>query len=100
MKILRTPLPGIACAAICLWVDSASQGHPAYRVELDVTVTDEQALCRHAWNVALPDHGPAITEMMTMPDGKFDVQRCLATVYQKLPVTGAESRVIYVRPGQ
>ena len=84
---------GISGAIASAWPST----NPSYRVELDVTVTDEQALCRHAWNVALPDHGPTITEMMTMQDGKFDTQRCLATLYQKLPVTGAESRGIYVR---
>jgi hypothetical protein len=73
---------------------------PHYTVTLDVYLRDADALCRQAWAAALPDHGPAITEMLTMQNGKFDPQRCLATVYQKMRLEGAESRGIYVQESQ
>jgi hypothetical protein len=61
---------------------------PHYLVLLEVYVTDETALCKQAWAVALADHGPALAEMLTMQRGKFEVTRCLATAVQKLPVDG------------
>jgi hypothetical protein len=57
--------------------------HPAhYRVELDIYVADEAALCKRAWDVALERFGPGVAETVTMVGGKLDPQRCLATLIQ------------------
>ena len=82
----------------CLCVHAMPAEAPTgYTVELKVYVTEERALCEAAWKAALPDHGPAITEMMTMQGGKFEALRCLATYYQKLTAPGTESRGIEVQ---
>jgi hypothetical protein len=67
-----------------------------YRVEIEVYVSDAQALCKQAWSVALPDHGPAITEMLTMTRGEFLALKCLATSYQKRSPDGVVSAGIHV----
>jgi hypothetical protein len=77
-----------------------AEAPPHYTVQLDVYVTDERALCKQAWDIALPDHGPRIAELLTMKDGQYNAVRCLSTVMQKVRLSGAESRGVYVREVQ
>ena len=92
---------GWITAAICTTCVVASFALPSpaptrYRVELDVYVQDARTLCTQAWGIALPEHGPAITEMVTMTRGEFDSAKCLAVVFQKLPAVGVVRAGIYV----
>ncbi|HYE70640.1 MAG TPA: hypothetical protein VD932_03860 [Aquabacterium sp.] len=53
-----------------------------YRVELDIYVRDEKALCTHAWGAALREFGPGLAELVTMSRGQYDAIKCLAVIYQ------------------
>ncbi|HYC01577.1 MAG TPA: hypothetical protein VEC57_20770 [Candidatus Limnocylindrales bacterium] len=69
----------------------------AYRIELEVYVRDPQALCRRAWDIAVPRFGLSVAEAVTMTRGEFVASKCLAVVYQTAAVDEVVSAGIHVK---
>jgi hypothetical protein len=83
---------------LCLAVQASPASAPPshYRIEVDVYVTDERALCQQAWRLATADHSHDIATLITKARGEFVASKCLATVYQKRSPDGVASAGIHV----
>lgn len=67
---------------------TAADSVQRYRLEMDVYVFDDMALCEQAMELAVRDHGQLSAESMTMERGQFVPAKCVSIVFQKFHPAG------------
>lgn len=85
---------------LCLAVQATPASAPPtaqYRLEMDVYVVDDLALCEQAWKLEAADHGDRMAEAMLMRDSEFDTAKCVNIVYQKFHPPGVVGAGIEVK---